>query len=541
MPTEREISELRRLVEYGFVNWPEDDKEKDELKSKIKKDLKSLDSKKIEKIAKADEIEQYKGGNGFPVKVKVGFPKPEKRFRLVYELYNQSIEETYFWILHQLRSDLGMNEVIKITDIMTASESSAVWGQTQQRIGAQQANISGYLKGISDMVRTGLFQMIREIRGINEKLDYYNPGVNNDFALKGSWIDLVKGGAKNASSIYGLSQNLQMVTLPDLFFRTNIHELDPEKAQSEIEKKVKELKSSFNDKVLEILGRQLSEYVTWRSHSKKELEQRRRLTIKYLRQHYNTIKLYMSWVKPYLKNVKRLGMNDKQIDSPDIISAFESAVTEIEILTRRRVGSFKVTTKEKVKDKNTGQEVEKEKTVEKDMYAVVLATITEKSKPSLDYHKDGYQHKGPIHIGKIEIELRSYAWDEEQCTKYKDMKDSEIFAMLGEFDITLKDIFDEFDEELKKYLTAEGEKFEEEKAEKEKTGYKDDPLAPFKGILDGFKDIFGPLIPEFEKKGPPTSEEEEKEKALKSAKGVGEFAIWNAYKNYKKSHGMLSW
>ncbi len=537
MPTPQEISDLRRLVKFGFSDISSyKEKESKELKDRIKKKLGDVSDREIAKIAKADEVEVYKDSKGWPVKVKTGYPKANRKFRLIYELYNQSIEENYFWVLNHLRSDMGLNEVIKITDMFSAAEQSAMWGNSQARQAIQQDRVANFLRGISDMVKTGLFQLVRELRSLDERLEYYNPGPENDIALKGSWVDLVEGGAKNPGSIYGLSQNLAMVTLPDLFFRTYIKEMDLEKAKKEIKEKVDRLKDSFNDKVREILTRKLTQYVTWRSHTKRELEQRRSLSAKYLRQHYNTIKLYMSWIKPYIRNLKRLSMDERKLESPDMVSAFEGAMVEIEIMARRKVGSYKESKTYTVEE--YGKPVEKTETVEKDMYGVVVASFLYRSRPSLNYHAEGYQ-RGPIHVGRIEMNFRSYSWDEKECENYIKMKNDEIFDLLGDYDSTLKDIFEQFEEEFKKYLGDLGEKFDAKKEDGRKEARKDSAYDPFKHLYHGFKDLFGALIPVPDKK--PKESGEGKKDLQGKANKVGEIAIWNVYKNYKKSHGMLSW
>src|SRR3989344_3566810 len=69
--------------------------------------------------------------------VSTGFPDPLKRYRIVYETYSASLEETYFWILNYLRYDNGC-QVEKITDVFAGTEHSTFFGVSQQRIGLQQ-------------------------------------------------------------------------------------------------------------------------------------------------------------------------------------------------------------------------------------------------------------------------------------------------------------------------------------------------------------------------------------------------------------------
>ncbi|MBU0461697.1 MAG: hypothetical protein KJ574_03865, partial [Nanoarchaeota archaeon] len=153
--------------------------------------------------------------------VDVPFPKSARRVKLIYQSYQQSIEEIYFWILTHMREDWGLHEVEKIKDIFTAAEQSTFWGAAQQRLQIQQTQVSQYLGTIANMVK-GLFQIVREVRLIKEKLDAYKQADAGDqsaeIMLKGYWVDLKDGGAKNPGSVYGLATEVGFAILPDLFF-----------------------------------------------------------------------------------------------------------------------------------------------------------------------------------------------------------------------------------------------------------------------------------------------------------------------------------
>ena len=53
----------------------------------------------------------------------------------------------------------------------------------------------------------------------------------------------------------------------------------------------------------------------WKEKTYQELTTREKFVLKYLRQHYNTIKLYMNWIRPYLRNVKDLQMEGDNTDA----------------------------------------------------------------------------------------------------------------------------------------------------------------------------------------------------------------------------------
>ncbi|MEK6968598.1 MAG: hypothetical protein AABX51_08285, partial [Nanoarchaeota archaeon] len=247
-----------------------------------------------------------------------GYPEPDGKlkYHMVFETNQQYIEEHYYWILHNLRYDFGFTHYDKITDIFAASEQSAFFGVSEQRLALQQDRISQFLRGISDMMKA-LFQLVREIRIIDERLTFYNDSFNrgqeaqgSEITLKGIWIDQVEGGVKNAGSVYGLAQTVGFSILPDLFFRIKIDDKGLDKYAYNWEEfqqktvgfpeKIDEMitKLDFNEKVKEVLKRKLTQYYIWKVRTFKELCVRKKFTVKYLRQHYDTIKLYMGWIKP---------------------------------------------------------------------------------------------------------------------------------------------------------------------------------------------------------------------------------------------------
>jgi len=455
------------------------------------------------------------------------YPKPVERLRLMYESYNTSIEESYFWLLGHMRVDWDYpsEEVEKITDVFSSSELSSYWGMTQQRVALQQDRASQYLKGISEMTKA-LFQIVREIRIIKERLDYYESSYKNDknansseIALKGIWIDMVEGGMKNPASVYGLSREVGFTILPDLFFRIRIQKEDEGRIDEIIAAKAGE----FNTKVREVLARKLMQYTEWKKRTYEELTTRKSFTLKYLRQHYDTIQLYINWIKPYLRAIRRMSAKEKHLSSPDIVSAFETAMVEIEFLAKK---------------KKKG-----------DYYSCILASFNYKTSPKMEFQQEAYQHKGPIHVGKLEFTLRAYGWTQKDIDNYKKYRESQDMELLSSIDESVKAAMESLGTELKNYLTEAGEVIVESKTD-EKKETKPEKIQfsnPFIALIGGFGELVGALTgvgqnKEAKKEKKPTKEDEfERLNAKKSAEGEAIFNMYQIYKNYKKSHGLLSW
>ena len=183
---------------------------------------------------KFDKEEEAELVSGF--KEKTGFPMPHYFYRTVVESINLPIEEAYFWTIDELRYGWSYNRFVKITDIFAASEQSSFFGVSEQRVGLQQDKASQFLRGISEMLKA-LFQIVREIRIIDERVGYYAHTFNrartgkddeasgSEITLKGIWVDQVEGGVKNAASVYGLAQTVGFSALPDLFFRIRVDDI----------------------------------------------------------------------------------------------------------------------------------------------------------------------------------------------------------------------------------------------------------------------------------------------------------------------------
>jgi len=478
-------------------------------------------------VADEESFELYKGQSN-----KTGYPKPKVHFRLIWETPSVSMEEVYFWITTSMRNDGGFNQIVKISDVFSASQSSSFFGASSARLGLNQDRLSGLLAQIGKLIKD-LFQIVRELRVIDQKLEYYNDSYDKndkaaEISLKGIWVDQVEGGAKNPASVYGLAREVGFTILPDLFFDTTV------KKREDVDKKMNELSKDFNRKTVEVLGRKLYSYLDWKEKTFEELKTRRNFTLKYMRQHYDIIRMYMAWVKPYLKYSKMLQMDPDKMAGPDLVSAFEGSLLDLEVMGLKRVS-------------------DSDWPANKQYHSVLIAEFNYRTMPTMPYHQDEYRHKGPLHVGRVEFHLRSYAWTKKQIDNYIAMRQEEELELLGSINESIKAAMDALGSDMKDYLKEAGEKFsEDEKAKKEedeKQKKQKKPkffggLDPFISVFKGVYELTGALIPLPKKKekstGPiihPLQLDDDKGKAAGGASG----AAWAIYKNFKKAHRLLAW
>ncbi|MBI4150011.1 hypothetical protein HY488_01260 [Candidatus Woesearchaeota archaeon] len=410
----------------------------------------------------SEEVMHHKMSTNWPAPLMEKNIRVPMRWRVVYEAYNQSIEDFYFRAMDYLQEEEAFPIFDKVTDLFAASEQSAFFGAAQQRLGLQQDKVSQFLATIGKMVKE-LFQLVRELRILDERLQIYYESYKGDLpaeiTLKGYWIDLVEGGAKNPASVYGMARELGFVTLPDLFFGT------PPMGSAQVDKYVNSLE--FNRKVLEVLMRKLKSYLIWKEQTYKELKSRRTFTLKYLRQHYDIVKMYMNWVKPYLRNIERLSMDQGKMLSPNLISAFEGSMIEIEVLAKRPI--------EAGGHGGHGGPA---------CYAIYSLHFDYRTRPEMKYMQEGYQ-RGPSHIGRMIFTLRAYAWTQAELNKYKEFRAREDFDMLASIDASVKAAYSSLGEDLEKYLRESGEELLPEFAKEKKSEKKRklNLFEPFKAIF----------------------------------------------------------
>ncbi len=453
-----------------------------------------------------------------------GFPSCLKSYRLSLEVYDLSMEAPYFWWVEYLRQ--YFSQVEKLEDSFAAGENSAFFGITQQRLGAQQDKVSQFLATTGKMIKE-LFQMVRELRILDERLGYYENsekesqkplaerGKSDEITLKGIFVDLVQGGGKSAASVYGMARELEFITLPDLFF-----DAPPFKDKEELEAHVKSLAKNFNENVLRVLVRHLRQFQEWRKRTHQEHKTRKKFMLSYLRQHYEIINMYLVWIKPYLRHVEKLTMKKKSLDMPEIVSAFESSMLDIELLGMRRRNIH-----------NT----------EIDGYECLLCTFQYRTRPEMKVVQEGYQ-RGPVHIGRFEINLRVYHWMKEDIEKYKKLKEKEAFLLLGDVSQSVQDAMKALGDDLQQYLKeAQGEL---EKKDAHKEGHGKEERQGFMHKM--FGDFYHP------KKAKPHGHKKKNERSAEDAYQIEEFKkikggkhaifhAWNGYHTFKKHFRLISW
>lgn len=473
-------------------------------------------------------------GFGYAIDPKYG---ANGALRIVLDLMGESVEKYYFhfqkFFTRHMDSQYGMyaeGGVLKLKDMFDASVTSSFHGHVGTKISAIQQQVSTYLTQIGQLSKT-LFPMVREIRLMDERLEMYRNSLSenpedekarqNEVALKSMWIEVVEQGIQNPNSIYSMATKLGFVTLPDLFFSTNPYGKTPEEQAERLSRVLGAMQKqhAFNLKVRNALEKKLVQYYTWKAKTYREMHYTWKFRLKNLKQHYNVIRLYSSWIRPYLTSLKALQM-EGGIHDPELISAFETSKLELELLAIIKKG--------------------KHKTIYGNVYnSCILIRMTYVTRPDL-FYTQGNQ-KQPIHAGTVYISIESYIATDADIAYYQKRTDKEsLTSVSGESIDMVADVdqmLTSLGEDVEEYLReAETGQRKEEKKEEGKKGKRESVFAPFQGLGEGFKEMFGIASGGKKQKKEGLALDLEK----KELESVAKAKAWVTYDVFKKVYGLFS-
>ena len=168
----------RRLVKFGFLSQKGLQANRSMSKEEWEEAIEKKSDEELEMWADHHQIET----SFFHQVMNSSYPKPMNEYYLSYESFSRPLESYYFWAINHL-NDLGYARVEKITDIFAASEQSAMYGSSAQRLGLAQDKVSSFMMSIGRLIKD-LFAMVREVRVMDERLDYYNEAMGDDLKVK---------------------------------------------------------------------------------------------------------------------------------------------------------------------------------------------------------------------------------------------------------------------------------------------------------------------------------------------------------------------
>ncbi len=442
---------------------------------------------------------------------------PLSSFRITHDSQTNQIEPVYYWILDFVR-DAGF-DVKKIVDNFMTTPGSGHFDEFGRKRGTLQEKISTYLGAINQVMKS-VINLLYDLKEFEIRLKHYDKAKSEKkeekeagmLALKQIWMDNVDI-KKGRGSINQMSFELGFTTLRDAFMVSNSIE---DVKKNEV----------LNEQVKRILIPRLSEFLEWKDLSEKELRNRFEIEKNYLRNQVETIKLYTSWISPYLKALEQLNQKGNEND-PSLVNAFSTSIFELTILGEKKIKPQSISNFNKLFPDYIPS---------RDYYSCVLISFNYRG-----HYSQRVSQKGDMAFGfggKVNITFDSYTLNSEELSLIKKMfEDKKVEEGITFFEKTTKQSLDTLKDDLEHFLGDEKKK----KEEKEKKSEED--INPFSALFSIFSNLFIPSKKEKKKIEKPEDirkdnyiEEIIRDNAANEAKSF----LYTVYDVYKKAHQMPS-
>lgn len=379
-----------------------------------------------------------------------------RKYKYTEESFGISLEPKYFWIVDFIKK-IGFKPE-KHMEQIGASVVSKFFGEMSARKQHLERRGMELISTVNTIVHS-IINLLYDLREFDRRLKIYDD-IDSDKpeqklaaeeALKRVWMDEVDI-KKGNGSILAMSSTqrggLEFSTLRDAFVKAN---------------KIEDVNNmDLNDRVKQVLRGRLKEYIYWKEESGKELRQRKRIELAYLKAQLNSLKLYSQWARPYLEAAQRLSFEDVKSNDPELIQAFDQNVVRIKIRAKKEYplkGFFQRGGLPRgYKPPETWSEKRKKQIVAEKLGPVAIGVIEVdfiyRTKPALsEYAQTGSAFRN---LGKLEIEFKGYAMSKEE---YDLLEKQEAFEAMKYIEGMTSETLDAMREDIERYL-EEGEKEE---------------------------------------------------------------------------------
>jgi len=440
-----------------------------------------------------------------------------EQHNLIYDAFGESLEPIYFWIIDNLRG-----EKIKLIDNFSASASSSAFGELGMRATKMQEEGMKILGNVNVVIKS-ILNIIYDLKEFKIRLDVYKDSHSKDVAkknaallsLKQIWMDQVDVKRGN-TSLKGMAQQFDYVTLIDAFMASE--------STTQLNKKEgEEGYIDLNDRVKRLLLQRFGEYERWLEESEKELNKRFSIEKNYLKSQMASLKLYVKWLKPYLKAAHDLEMSDKGKEA-SLVTAFNTMVLELTLLQKDKY--------DPMDDILAGdmppvfRDMAEKGRIRK-YYPIMLVELKFRSAPER-MNQGGYGFRG-----KVEVRFTSYALDDDEINiLQKAIEEDDTGDSLKLIEEATGESMSAIEKDVDEFLSDKKPEYNEEEK-------KEEDVNPFSALFsflkkdekkESKKDKGLPL----EMKKENYAEEVVRGNAIVAArKGCRKF-----YDIYKKAHGM---
>lgn len=449
------------------------------------------------------------------------YGRPVVSYKLTYDSPQGQLESTYYWILDFMR-DLFGGDVKKIIDNFMSSPGSGHFSDMNQRVSKLQDDGMKILGSVNQVIKSAL-NLIYDLREFKERLQHYKDA-NSDkpelkkaatLALKNVWLDSVDLPKRQNGSIHQMTAQLGYVTLRDAFMSVgSLKEIDDMVAKDDI-----------NESVAKILRPRYKEFCDWVLYSQKELQKRYNIEKSYLKNQVETIKLYSSWVKPYLVAAKQLQQKGFENDAA-LVDAFATSMFQLTLFAKKEA---------KLPD-NIAQRYQ----LTRKYYSCAIIDFKQRSQLLQRVTQKG--DYAPTYGGRLEITFDAYALNSEELELINKTMEKDDLNDLMSFDSNLaEDALRELKEDIDEFLNDKEEIKKEEPDKKEKEKQNDiNPFAALFGFSNPKKTKKSVDKKEINSSNDIASDNWYEKYARMNANNDAGSKLYTLYDIYKKSHGMAS-
>lgn len=445
--------------------------------------------------------------------------------KLVYDSNVETLEPVYFWLLDFIQT-LGL-EVEKLADNFVASPGSGYFTEVESRATRMREEGMKILGSVNTVIRS-IINLIYDLKEFEIRFKDYENSANKDpkikeagiSSLKQRWLTFVDvkrgiGGIDSMTHQYGFT------TLRDAFM---------------VAKSIKDVdKMDLNDRVKRILKPRIAEFLEWEKRSESELKKRYNIEKNYLKSQTNALKLYSSWVKPYLKTAEQLRMKEAGAKMPALVSAFNTMVLELCLFGKKEINAEEAAREKDIPEKFLKIIPKLRKYYQCIFIDFVFRGIPRRVSPQSPHYAHG---------GRVDLSFKSYVLNEDEIALLgKKLEQDDMHELLRVAEGITEESLTTIQEDIDHFLKGD----KEEKEDKTSATF----LNPFTPLISPILNLFRKKVIAKEKEPGKKKIEEIEKRGIKKeryeetvirayAEGKTKELCENIYTVYKKSHDMAA-
>jgi hypothetical protein len=437
-------------------------------------------------------------------------------YNLTYDAQTNQIEPVYYWLLDFVQD--ARFQVEKLTDNFMASPGSGGFDEYGRKLGTMQEKASYYLGAINQVIKA-IIQLIYDLKEFEIRLQQYKDASSEDkskkeaaiFGLKQVWLDNVDMKRGNTGIKAMAFSQSPFALLIDSFMMIKDEKLKDERGNE----------LDLNERVKNVLKQKIVEFNIWKDLSEKELTKRFEIETSYLRTQVQTLKLYTSWARPYLRSAEQLRQKGFETNAA-MVNAFSTSMFELTFMGTKKVELGKPFKDQKLK---------------RDYISCILISLTYRG-----HYSQRVSQKGDMAYGfggRVDINFEAYSLNSEEVKLFKKLREKQDLAAGLSF------VQEETDKSLAQLQSDIDHFLDDNKKEKKESKKKEDDVNPFSALMSIFKGDLFASSKKNDKKDINSIKDIEKDSyvedyARKEAANGAKSFLYAVYDVYKKAHGMAS-